>query len=275
MLRNNEDEDDDLMDISNSLNPVAGDILDNDAVVTIDQAVSFSSSSSDAELYDEADSNLFLLFFIFELLMAVISIQRHIFVFQPRLLNIRLKRYVIYYFPLLFCLIYPPIFYLIIIVFYPCDGTQWVFSSNLCGYANCYLLYNKMLSSFAWVINNGLPSIIIFLANVVLVFRVIQQKRHRQQLISWKKQRRMALQLLAISSVYMIGWIPNLISGVGQRIISPNFLAQIQLDYLLDLIYIVCLSLPWVCCRLLPEFNKWIWKLFCSGYVIRNDVRPT
>ncbi|CAF3869368.1 unnamed protein product [Adineta steineri] len=68
MLRNNEDEDDDLMDISNSLNPVAGDILDNDAVVTIDQAVSLSSSSltssSDAELYDEAGSNLFLLFFI-------------------------------------------------------------------------------------------------------------------------------------------------------------------------------------------------------------------
>ncbi|CAF1582153.1 unnamed protein product [Adineta steineri] len=68
MLRNNEDEDDDLMNISNSLNPVAGDILDNDAVVTIDQAISLSSSSltssSDAELYDEAGSNLFLLFFI-------------------------------------------------------------------------------------------------------------------------------------------------------------------------------------------------------------------
>ncbi|CAF1003679.1 unnamed protein product [Adineta steineri] len=66
MLQNNEheDEDDDLMDISNSLDPVASDISDNDAVVTVVQAVSFSSSSSDAELYDEADSNLFLLFFI-------------------------------------------------------------------------------------------------------------------------------------------------------------------------------------------------------------------
>ncbi|CAF3679710.1 unnamed protein product [Adineta steineri] len=70
MLRDNEheDEDDDLMDISNSLGPVAGDISDNDVIVTIDQAVSLSSSSltssSDAELYDEAGSNLFLLFFI-------------------------------------------------------------------------------------------------------------------------------------------------------------------------------------------------------------------
>ncbi|CAF1540059.1 unnamed protein product [Adineta steineri] len=70
MRRNNEyeDEDDDLMDIGNSLDPVAGDISDNNAVVTIDQAVSLSSSSLTsspyAELYDEADSNLFLLFFI-------------------------------------------------------------------------------------------------------------------------------------------------------------------------------------------------------------------
>ncbi|CAF1445921.1 unnamed protein product [Adineta steineri] len=70
MRRNNEheDEDDDLMDISNSLDPVAGDIADSDTVVSNDSAISSSSSSltssSDAELYDEADSNLFLLFLI-------------------------------------------------------------------------------------------------------------------------------------------------------------------------------------------------------------------
>ncbi|CAF4288411.1 unnamed protein product, partial [Adineta steineri] len=70
MLRNNEhkDEDDDFMDIYNSMDPVADDISDNDAVVTNDPAISSSSSpltsSSDAELYDEANSNLFLLFFI-------------------------------------------------------------------------------------------------------------------------------------------------------------------------------------------------------------------
>jgi len=212
---------------------------------------------------------------ISELLMAVISIQRHIFVFQPRLLDYRLKRYILHYLPLLSCVIYPLIFYLIIIVFYPCDGTQWVYSSNLCGYANCYLVYNKLLSSFAWAINNGLPTVIIFLANALLVIRVVQQKRRRQQLISWRKQRRMTLQLLAISSLYMIAWIPSLIVGVGQRVISPTFLAQIQLDYLLDLIYIVCLYLPWVCYGSFPECNKWISKKLRPRHVIRNTVVPT
>ncbi|CAF0978975.1 unnamed protein product [Adineta steineri] len=212
---------------------------------------------------------------ISELLMAVISIQRHIFVFQPRLFDHRLKRYIIYYLPLLFCVVYPFIFYLIIIVFYPCDGTQWVFSSNLCGYANCYLVYNKVLTSFAWAMNNGLPSVTIFLANAMLVIRVVQQKRRRQRLISWKKQRHMTMQLLGISSLYMIAWIPCLIAGVGQRIVSPNFLLQIQFDYFLDLIYIVCLYLPWACYGFLPECHKWFYKVFRVEQVTRNVIRPT
>lgn len=212
---------------------------------------------------------------ISEFLMAVISIQRHIFIFQPRLLNHRLKLYIMHYLPLLFCLIYPFIFYLIIIVFYPCDGTQWVYSSNLCGYANCYLVYNKLLTSFAWALNNGLPTVVIFLANAILVIRVVLQKRRRQQQVSWRKQRRMTLQLLTISSLYMIAWIPSLIAGVGQRVMSPTFLAQAQIDYLLDLIYIVCLYLPWVSYGLLPDCNKWIWQIFRRRPVFNNTVGPT
>jgi hypothetical protein len=73
--------------------------------------------------------------------MVTISIQRYILKFEAHLLHVRFKHYTLYYLPLPFCLIYP-------IVFYPCDGTQWDSTSNLCGYANCYLLYNKVLSTF-------------------------------------------------------------------------------------------------------------------------------
>ncbi len=110
--------------------------------------------------------------------MGGISIQRHILVFQSHLLQVRLKHFILYYFPLLFCLIYPIIFYMIIIVFYPCDGTQWDFTSNLCGYAYCYLVYNKALSMFNCEISDGLPIIIIILANIALLLRVVRQRRH-------------------------------------------------------------------------------------------------
>jgi hypothetical protein len=164
---------------------------------------------------------------------------------------------------------------MIVVVFYPCDGTQWDLKSNLCGYANCYLVYNKILATFDWGVNNGLPIVVIILANIALVVRVVKQKRRRhQQHVSRRKQRRMTLQLLMISSLYLIAWLPSLVIRLGQQIISPNFLAQFQLDYALDLIYLVCLLLPWICLRLLPEFTKWIWKHLHCQKIPLNAVRP-
>jgi hypothetical protein len=209
-----------------------------------------------------------------ELVMAVISVQRHIVIFQGHLLRIRSKRFLLHYFPLLFCLIYPFIFYMIVIVLYPCDGTQWDFTSNLCGNADCYLLYNQILATFGWGFNNGLPIIIIILANIALIVRVVKQKHRRQQQISKWQQRRMTLQLICISSLYLIAWLPSLVIGVGQQLISPSFLAQVQSDYTFDLIYLVCLLLPWICLRLLPEFTKWIRKQLHCREIARNAVRP-
>ena len=102
-----------------------------------------------------------------EFLMATISVQRHILIFQAHILNTRLYRYLLHHLPLLLCIIYPIVLYLIIVVFYPCDGTQWNFQSNVCGLANCYLIYNKVLGTFDWAVDNGLPIVII-------IFGVIQ-----------------------------------------------------------------------------------------------------
>jgi hypothetical protein len=193
-----------------------------------------------------------------EMLMATISIQRHILVFQGNLFNVRLYLYLFHHLPLLFCIIYPIILYLIIVVFYPCDGTQWDYSSNACGLANCYLVYNKVLATYDWAVDNGLPMIVIILANAALVVRVIRQKLRRQGAVSWRKQRRMTLQLLSISSLYFIAWFPNLVIGLIQQLILPTFLIEIQMQYIFYLTYLVCLLVPWVCLGLFPEFIKWI-----------------
>jgi hypothetical protein len=193
-----------------------------------------------------------------EILMATISIQRHIFVFQANLFNVRLYRYLFHHIPLLFCIIYPIILYLIIVVFYPCDGTQWDYSSNACDLANCYLVYNKVLTTYDWVVDTGLPTVVLIVSDVALVVRTIRQKIRRQRIISWRKQRRMTLQLLSISSLYFIAWFPNLVIGLVQEFILPTFLIEIQVDYIFYLTYLVCLLIPWVCLGLFPEFTKWI-----------------
>jgi hypothetical protein len=212
---------------------------------------------------------------ISEFLMATISIQRHMLVFNSHILRIQWKRYLLHDLPLLLCVVYPTILYLILVVFYPCDGTQWDFTLHLCGAANCYLLYNKTLATLDWVIDSGLPILLILLANGALVVRVVWQKHHHVQLRSWRKQRRLTLQLVAISSLYLIAWLPSTGIALVELLGSPTFLAEFQSNYALDLIYLVCLFLPWICLGQIRKLTVWIsGKLHCQQ-APRNAIGPT
>ncbi|CAF1411193.1 unnamed protein product [Adineta steineri] len=195
-------------------------------------------------------------------LAAVISIQRHTLVFQPNILRIRLKRYIFYYSPLCFAFCYPAIFYLGAVVFYHCDDSQWNFELNMCGDTICYLSNNQILATYDWIVNTALPIIIIIFANATLVIRVIEQKHRRQQTISWSKQRRMTLQLLSISSLYLVTWIPSIVSGLMQQVNPTEHLYDIQENYISDLTYLICLLLPWMYIGLVPDFKKWMLKHF-------------
>jgi len=209
-----------------------------------------------------------------EYLAAAIAIQRHILVFKPNILNVRRTRYILYYLPLLFCVIYPIIFYMAAVVFYPCDDAKWDFTVNVCGDSTCYLSGNDILATYDWIVNASLPIFIIVLASILLVIRVIKQKHRRQQVITWLKQRRMTLQLLSISCVYLIAWFPSVVIGIMQQFYTSNVLTEIEDDYISDLSYLNCLLLPWVCIGLLPEFTKWMLKQIHRLKRHWNMVRP-
>ena len=216
----------------------------------------------------------FSLYVTSEYLMATISVQRHMLVFNAHVMRVCWMRWLLYYSPLIFSLTYPGIFYLGAIIFYPCDGSQYDFTSNVCGFTPCYLLFNKVLGTFDWAVNNGVPMVINALANVLLVVRVIRHKRQQNRTVSWKQQRRMTVQLFWISSLYLIAWSPCLVVGLVQILGYPTFMASIQTSYFLDLIYVVCLFLPWVILGLLPELDNWL-KSFCGLNRVRNVVSTT
>lgn len=213
---------------------------------------------------------------IIALLTAMISIHRHVLIFHDQLLQNRLQRYLIYYLPLLFCVIYPLIVYTILIFIYPCDGTQWDYTSNVCGFANCYLIYNRTLALYDWIGHNGLPTVIIIVANVLLIIRVIKKKHQHQQPMNWRKQRRMTVQLLSISLLFLIAWLPSLIIGIGQQFINSSFAIDFQLNYALDCIYLMCLFLPWICIKQITGFTHWIFFRFIHSPNDRqaNTIRP-
>jgi hypothetical protein len=197
-----------------------------------------------------------------EFLVAIMCIQRHTLVFRPNLFHIRSKLYLFYYLPLLLGFIYPVGFYMGSVIFYPCDNTQWNFTLNMCGDTICYLSSDLRLALYDWTVNSGLPIVVIILANIVLVIRVIRQKSRRQRVVTWSKQRRMTLQLLGISSLYLTTWLPSIIAGSLQQVNPSIHLYEIEEDYISDLPYLICLLLPWICIGMLPDFNKWMLKHF-------------
>ena len=204
----------------------------------------------------------FSLYVISEYLMATISVQRHMLVFNGHVMRIQWMRLLLYHTPLILSIIYPVVFYLFAVIFYPCDGSQYDYTANVCGFSPCYLLFDKVLGTFDWSVNNGIPMLVNTVANVLLVVRVIRQKRQQNRALSWKQQRRMTVQLFWLSSLYLIAWSPCLIVGLVQILGFPTFLAQIQTNYFLDLIYVVCLFLPWVSLGLLPELVVWLRIIF-------------
>ena len=208
-------------------------------------------------------------------LLATISIQRHFFIFNRHILRTGWKRIFLHYLPFVLCIVYPIVFYLFSIVFYPCDGTQWNFTNNLCGFAPCYLLFNQVLGTFDISMNNYMPVVIDFISNIIIILRVVQQKHHSQRSTAWRQQRHMIIQLLSLSIIYLIAWTPCLSVLAVQMLHDPTFLATIQTDYLFDLIYVIYLFIPWACTGFIPGIVKWMKGLiFRQTLTSQNSILP-
>jgi len=210
-----------------------------------------------------------------ELIMATFSIQRHILIFKSHLMNKRLNRYLLHYIPFAICIFYPLIIYTCLIIFFPCDGTQWIYSANVCGFQTCFMVYSQFFGIYDIFVHNNFPIHIIFLANMLLIIRVINEKRRLHRPITWKQHSRMALQLFAVSSVFFISWLPAVIVITTQLITSSNIFGDLVVYFIGDMIYGVPLLLPWVCLGLLPDCRKWIRNFRRNEITATNSIRPT
>jgi len=217
----------------------------------------------------------YTIFAISGYLLATISIQRHFFIFNRHILRTGWKRIFLHYLPFVLCIVYPIVFYLFSIVFYPCDGTQWDFTNNLCGFAPCYLLFNQVLGTFDISVNNYMPVVIDFISNIIIILRVVQQKHHSQRSTTWRQQRHMIKQLLSLSIIYLTACTPSLSVLAVQMLHDPTFLATIQTDYFSDLVYVIYLFIPWACIGFIPGIVKWIKGLiFRQTLTSQNSILP-
>jgi hypothetical protein len=143
------------------------------------------------------------------LLMAWISIERHLLIFHSNFIrNIAAwKRRLLHIGPLVFTTLWGPLYYFITVIISPmCVNTRY-FDSLLCGFP-CYLSTNwGTFDLFFDVIS---PVLIIFICNLALFIRVVY---HNMIVIgrvgnNTRRERKMAFQLGIISLVYLVVWMP-------------------------------------------------------------------
>ena len=185
-------------------------------------------------------------------LLAWASFERHILVFHHQLASTRLKRIIVHYIPLYSLLIYMTLFYIVVIFLYPCT-TDWNYTWDVCGDYGCYH-EKEFLSYWELYLHGIVPTILIIFYNITLLIRVVCHKRTAHQPIVWKKYRRMAIQLLSISALYLSVNFPlfflSIMHLLGLMLEEP---ASIVLSYLTDH---VIMFLPFVYLGCLPE----LWK---------------
>ncbi|CAF3918459.1 unnamed protein product [Adineta steineri] len=148
-------------------------------------------------------------------LTAAASIQRHILIFNAHWFHIRRRRWLLHFLPIIICLFYPALFYLVVIILYPCDYSNDEDDQSCID--PCYSDDN-ILFNYDWIINTAFPLTTIIFANITLVIRVIRSmSRIRQrQILIWKRQRKLTLQLFILSLLYIIVWVPATVISILQ-----------------------------------------------------------
>ncbi|CAF1426083.1 unnamed protein product [Adineta steineri] len=170
-------------------------------------------------------------------LMAWISIERHFIIFYPHtILQVSWKKWIFHFIPIIFCLIWAPLFYFVVVIISPECTTVWDFSLLICGLPCHYEI--SILIQFDFIFNIVVPITIIILANLLLVIRVTYQKMSRQQAINWRRHRKMVSQLWIVSSLYLGFWLPSTITLLIQVTILPSFMID-QLEKLMNVIGVV------------------------------------
>jgi hypothetical protein len=177
-------------------------------------------------------------------LMAFASIERNWLIFHPKLVKSKGGRFLFHYCPLVFCVIYPPMFYASAMFIYQCVS-DYDYTQLLCKWP-CYF-YNDNWTNVDLFFNNYTPLFSIPLFCSIIYIRVIIKRRYmKQQRFKWRRDKKLVLQILVLSSLYLAMWMPIQISGLINLYWLPTFLLQAQIDYMYLFPYLIHIIYPYI-----------------------------
>ena len=152
-------------------------------------------------------------------LMALLSLERYLAIFfKTVVMENRKRRFFMYYvsaavivLSIFFCYIY-------LVVLYPCAQTQFDYTQIACSLSCYQIVGSVLLLNLNWIIDVLLPIFLTLFFTVILILHVLYQRRkvskHLSQQNTWKRTRKMFLQLLPITFLFLLTNLPPVIVGL-------------------------------------------------------------
>ena len=163
-------------------------------------------------------------YFLNLVLLMWSTFERHIIIFHSWLLATTAQRFFFHYLPICFIVLFILIFYAIALFAPPCVET-FNFYIDLCGIGGCYgsITFFGMMERIVFSIT---PIFLIVVFSVALLLRVVRQKQRIQRAVDWRKQRKLTIHSILVSSLYLcffyFSYFPILILPVICTIALPG-----------------------------------------------------
>ncbi|CAF1150071.1 unnamed protein product [Adineta steineri] len=186
-------------------------------------------------------------------LVAWASIERHILIFHQNWVGTKAKRFFLHYLPLVICMMFPGVFYITMYFIVPCSVTM-NYKLTDCGYYSC-ITVNPAVALYDTIANYLISPFLIVIFSVALIIRVLASRCRARQRIQWRNYRKMAIQLLSISFLYMFLYCPPIfqytayVAGLKQIVATSYYSDSNYFGY-----YVIHLT-PLICALSMPELQ--------------------
>ena len=214
---------------------------------------------------------LFIDYYLFVtglMLMTFASFERHILILHSSVIHAHSKRILLHYAPLLLCGIYPFCYYIGVLFIYPC-ANYYDYTIQSC-LTPCYLMSNQIVALYEFLAHGTVPTFLIALFSIGLWMRVLMHNQRVRQTVNWGRHRKLTMQMLGISCLYLITNMPLCIVNLIQLLGMSDF-GLAYVPYFVMVVYFNPTILPFVCLGCLPDLRK---KLNWRARTRRVDIAP-
>lgn len=192
-------------------------------------------------------------------LYAWITIERHILIFHHQLLSTIKRRLLIHYLPPVLISIYCIVYYAVVIFISTCKNNFDNISTPSfvpCSYEN------NVLYTYDSIFNEIMPTFIIVLASSALLLRTLWQKYRMKQRFQWQRHRVMVIQVLLLSSIFLLFPFPYFCVLVFQLYGIASDTGAALLSATMFFTYYALFLFPLVVLGSLPQIRQRLKKIF-------------